>query len=85
MLQQRQFLEPFQYVYDRSGPTMKELIINIIGMLVCKDMNTGWEVIQTILEKADETEAIIKVVDRVATVGFDVARNADKLHQIILK
>ena len=85
MLQQRQFLEPFQYVYDRSGPTMKELIINIIGMLVCKDMNTGWEVIQNKKEKADETEAIIKVVDRVATVGFDVARNADKLHQIILK
>lgn len=32
---------------------MKELIINIIGMLVCKEMNTGWEVLQSILEKAD--------------------------------
>lgn len=85
MLQQRQFLEPFQYVYDRSGPTMKELIINIIGMLVCREMNTGWEVIQAILEKADETEAIVKVIDRVVTVGLDAARNAQKLHQIVIK
>jgi len=85
VLQQRQFLEPFQYVYDRSGPTMKELIINIIGMLVCKEMNTGWEVIQAILEKADETEAIVKVVDRMVTVGLDAVRNTEKLHQIIIK
>jgi hypothetical protein len=64
---------------------MKDLIVNIIGMLICKEMATGWQVIYSILEKADENEAVIKVVDRIMTVGLGTVLHPTKLHRILVK
>lgn len=54
-MQQSQYMSPFLYVYERSGQTMKELIVNIVGMLLGKDMGSGWDIIYAILERADES------------------------------
>lgn len=85
VIQQSTFLSPFLYVYERSGAATKELIVNIIGMLISKEMATGWQVIYAILEKADENEAVIKVADRILTIGLGTVLHPSRLHRILVK
>lgn len=54
-------------------------------MLLGKEMASGWDIIYAILSRADESEAIVKVVDRVLTIGLDKVDNPEQIHKVMVK
>ena len=82
--EQRVFMSPFLDVFDRSNTNIKELIVSILGMCICKELQSGWEVIFDILQKADN-EDVIRVINRIVEVGLhNMLDPHSRLHSIII-
>jgi hypothetical protein len=56
----------YLYVFERSPPYTKDLIINILLNVVSKDLKSGWDELYTILEISDSEDksVVMKVVNR---------------------
>jgi hypothetical protein len=56
----------YLYIFERSPSYIKDLIINILLNVVCREMRSGWEELYTMLELSDSEDntVVMKVVNR---------------------
>lgn len=48
-----ELLNVYLEIFERSSAFIKDLIINVLLNVVCKEMKSGWNEVYTILEIAD--------------------------------